>query len=79
MQSLRRREKEISLLIQQALYPAVRLQQYPKSTIDIVIQVLEWDGLWSTIAASISACSLAIADAGIEMVDLISASAMVCV
>ena len=73
----RRRERELSQLIQQALAPAVRLAQCPKCTIDICIQVLESDGLWSTVAAAICAASLALCDAGVEMVDLVSAVALV--
>jgi len=68
-------ERELSVAITQALSHAVRLDQYPKSLIDIYITVLENDG--SDLAAAITCASMALADAGIEMYDLVAGCTMV--
>ena len=49
---------------------SVRLEAYPKSLIDLYITVLEDDG--SALAAAISCASLALANAEIEMIDLVA-------
>ncbi|KAK9720288.1 3'-5'-exoribonuclease [Basidiobolus ranarum] len=67
-------ERELSQIITQALAPSVRLELFPKSVVDIYISVLESDGIGSTVAAAITCASVALADAGIEMLDLVAAS-----
>ncbi|KAI8808475.1 ribosomal protein S5 domain 2-type protein [Cladochytrium replicatum] len=62
-------EKEFSTILQQSLAPAVRLDLIPKSTIDVFVQVLENDGTMACLSAAVSCASLALADAGIEMID----------
>ena len=69
-----RREKELSMIIRQSLEPAIFLKYYPKTLIDVHIQVLCADG--GTRCASIIAASLALADAGIFMRDLVTAVAV---
>ena len=64
-----RREIEISKVLREALEPAVFLEKFPRSMIDVFIEVLEADG--STRVASLTAASLALADAGIPMRDLV--------
>jgi len=54
----------------EALSVAIRLEKYPKSSIDIFVIVLQDDG--GAFAAAINCASLALADAGIEMFDLVS-------
>ncbi|KAF9306165.1 hypothetical protein BGZ74_007367 [Mortierella antarctica] len=66
-------EKNLSLIITQALTPAVRLDLLPKSAIDVYITVLESDGISSCLSAAITAASAALAHAGIEMLDLVAA------
>ncbi|KAF9584902.1 hypothetical protein BGW38_004745 [Lunasporangiospora selenospora] len=66
-------ERELSMILTQALTPAVRLELLPKSAIDVYITVLECDGLSSCFAAAITAASVALAHAGIEMIDLVAA------
>lgn len=61
----------------QALTPAIRLDLVPKSSIDVYVNVLENDGTSSSLAAAISAASVALADAGIEMYDQVAASSIV--
>ena len=66
-----RREIELSKVIREALEPAVFLENYPRTVIDIFIEVLEAQG--STRCAGINAASLALADAGIPIRDLVTA------
>ncbi|MHA1558073.1 MAG: hypothetical protein ACTSPM_14220, partial [Candidatus Heimdallarchaeota archaeon] len=65
-----RREKEISKLLGEALDPALFTYLYPRSVIDVFIEVLQADG--GTRCAAITAASLALADAGIPMRDLVT-------
>ena len=66
-----RREIELSKVIRESLEPAIFLEYYPRTGIDVFVEVLQADG--STRCASITAASLAIADAGIPMRDLVVA------
>ncbi len=68
-----RREVELSKVIRESLEPAVFVDLYPRSGIDIFVEVLQADG--GTRCASITAAALAIADAGIPMRDLVVACA----
>jgi exosome complex component RRP41 len=68
-----RREIELSKVIRESLEPAVFVEYYPRSGIDVYIEVLQADG--GTRCASITAAALAIADAGIPMRDLVVACA----
>lgn len=66
-----RREIELSKVIREALEPAVFVEYYPRTAVDVFIEVLQADG--STRCTSITAASLALADAGIPMRDLVAA------
>jgi exosome complex component RRP41 len=66
-----RREVELSKVIREALEPSIFLEYYPRTGIDVFVEVLQADG--STRCASITAAALALADAGIPMRDLVSA------
>ncbi len=66
-----RREIELSKVIGQALEPALLLEEFPEMGIYIFIEVLQAEG--STRVASITAASLALADAGLPMHDLVAA------
>jgi len=66
-----RREIEISKVVRQAVEPVLFLENYPKTTIDIFIEIIQADG--STRVASVNAASLALADAGVPMRDLVVA------
>jgi len=68
-----RREIELSKVIREALEPAIFLEYYPRSSIDLFIEVLQADG--GTRCAGITVAALALADAGIPMKDLIVACA----
>ncbi|KAJ2778175.1 3'-5'-exoribonuclease [Coemansia javaensis] len=69
-------EKEISLMLEHAVAPAIRLEAYPKACIDAFVTVIESDGKAATIAAAINCISAALADAGIEMYDSVAACSM---
>lgn len=68
-----RRSVEISKVIRGALEPAVILQLFPRTAVDVFIEVLQADA--GTRVAGIAAASLALADAGIPMKDLVAACA----
>ena len=63
-------DQEAAHIIQQALEAVVVLDAYPKSVVDIFCLVLESGG--ADVSVLITAASLAIADAGIPMLDLVS-------
>ena len=69
-----RREKEISMVIANALGPAIFLEEFPRAVIDVFVQVIQADG--GTRCAAINAASLALADAGIPMRSLVPAVAV---
>jgi exosome complex component RRP41 len=69
-----RREIELSKVIREALEAAVISELYPKTTIDVFIEVLQADG--GTRTAGVTAASLALADAGIPMRDLVAGVAV---
>ncbi|HKT21515.1 MAG TPA: exosome complex exonuclease Rrp41 [Nitrososphaerales archaeon] len=64
-----RREIEISKVIREALVPAVIVEDYPRTAIEVWVEVLQSDG--GSRVAGITAASLALADAGINMRDLV--------
>lgn len=68
-----RRDIELSKVIRQALEPAVFLEYYPKTSIQVYIEILQADG--GTRCAGITTAALALADAGIPMRDLVVACA----
>ena len=68
-----RREIEISKVITEALEPAVMLEKFPRTALDVYLEVLQADG--GTRCAALDAASVAIADAGIPMRDLVCACA----
>jgi exosome complex component RRP41 len=68
-----RREIELSKVIRESLQPSIFMEYYPRTMIDVFIEILQADG--GTRCASITAASLALADAGIPMRDLVVACA----
>jgi len=69
-----RRSIELSKVIREAFEGIVLLDQYPKTAIDLTIEVLQADG--GTRCAALVAASVALADAGLPMKDLVSAVAV---
>ncbi len=68
-----RREVELSKVIRESLEPAIFVEYYPRTMVDIYVEVLQADG--GTRCASITAAALALADSGIPMRDLVAACA----
>lgn len=69
-----RRSKEISKVTEFALAPAVDLEKFPSTVIDVQIYIIQADA--GTRTAGINAASLALAHAGIPMKDLICSVAL---
>ena len=68
-----RRSVEISKICSEALSNVVQLGQYPNAAIDIFVEVLQADA--GTRCVGLTAASVALADAGIPMRDLVAACA----
>lgn len=68
-----RREIEISKVTRDALEPALMLDDYPRTAIDVYIEVLQADG--GSRCTGIAGASVALADAGINMRDMVAACA----
>ncbi|MGC1119815.1 MAG: exosome complex exonuclease Rrp41 [Candidatus Methanofastidiosia archaeon] len=68
-----RRAVEIGKVMQGALEPAILVHYYPKSMIEISVEVVQANA--GTRCAGITAVSVALADAGIPMRDLVPACA----
>src|SRR3989338_2383902 len=66
-----RRSKEISLVTEKALLPVLNLEDYPNSVVDVFIELPETEA--GSRCAGICAASMALADAGLDMRDLVSA------
>ncbi|RMD58453.1 exosome complex exonuclease Rrp41 [Candidatus Woesearchaeota archaeon] len=63
-----RRSKEISMVMQNALLPALNLKAYPNTVVDVFVDLPQTDA--GTRCAAITAAAMALADAGLEMTDL---------
>jgi len=72
-----RRSKEISMVTKKALEPVIDLQQFPNSVVDVYIELPQTDA--GSRCAGISAASIALADAGIVMKDLVAAVSVGCI
>ena len=68
-----RREIEISKVIKEALEPAVMLKEFPRTAVDVFMEILQADG--GTRCAALTGASVALADAGIPMRDLVAGCA----
>ncbi len=66
-----RRSKEISLVTEKALLPVLNLDEYPNSVVDVFIELPQTEA--GSRCAGICAASMALADAGLDMKDLVCA------
>lgn len=66
-----RRAKEISLVTEKALLPVVDLKEFPNAVVDVYVELTQTDA--GSRCAGICAASIALADAGIPMKDLVAA------
>lgn len=69
-----RRAQEIAMVMTKSLEPVVDLSAFPNSVVDVFVELSQTDA--GTRCAAISAASIALADAGIPMKDMISAVAV---
>jgi exosome complex component RRP41 len=69
-----RRSREISMVAEKALLPVLNLKEYPNSVVDVFIELPQTDA--GTRCAGITAASMALADAGLSMKDMVSAVAV---
>ncbi len=69
-----RRGTEISKVIKEALEPALFLKDFPKTKIDVFMEVIQADS--GTRVAALTAAAVALADAGIPMRDLVASTAV---
>lgn len=69
-----RRSKEISMVTEKALLPVLNLEDFPNAVVDVFIELPQTDA--GTRCAGICAASMALADAGISMKDLVSSVAV---
>jgi len=68
-----RRATEISKITAEALENVILTNYFPRASIDVYIEVLEADA--GTRCAGLTAASVAVADAGIPMIDMVAACA----
>lgn len=69
-----RRSIEISKVVGEAFSSVIFVEQFPRTTVDIFIEILQADA--GTRCAGITAAAVALADAGIPMRDLVAACAV---
>jgi exosome complex component RRP41 len=69
-----RRELELSKVTREALEASVMSEVYPRTSIDIFIEILQSDG--GSRCAGITAASLALADAGVPLKEIVAACAV---
>ncbi len=69
-----RRSKELSKVLKEAFENVIISENFPKTQIEIYVEVLQSDG--GTRCAALTAAAVALADAGIPMKDILSAVAV---
>lgn len=69
-----RRELELSKVIRESLEGSIMSELYPRTSIDLFIEVLQSDG--GSRCAGVTAASLALADAGIPLKEIVAACAV---
>lgn len=69
-----RRSIEISKVMREAFEPVVMTKNFPRSQIEVYVEVVQAEG--GTRVASLTAAAVALADAGIPMTDMVSAIAV---
>jgi exosome complex component RRP41 len=69
-----RRSKELSKVIREAFENVIISENFPKTQIEIYVEILQSDG--GTRCAAVTAAAVALADAGIPMKDMINAVAV---
>lgn len=67
-------ERDLSAALAESLQPGACLHRYPRAQVDVNVVVLENDG--SVLAHAVTCASMALADAGIEMYDMVLGCAL---
>lgn len=70
-------DRSLAVAIHQSIASSVCLKQFPKSTIDVFITIIENDGIEGCVASGSIAASTALAVAGIEMFGLVASCSAV--
>ena len=65
-----RRSKELSMVIEKALVPVLNLDEFPNAVVDLFVEFPQTDA--GTRCAGICAASMALADAGLFMKDMVA-------
>ena len=65
-----RRSKELSMVIEKALVSVLNLEEFPNAVVDVFIELPQTDA--GTRCAGVCAASMALADAGLAMKDLVA-------
>lgn len=68
-----RRDIELGMIIRDALSPAIFLKEFPRTAIDVFIEIIQSDG--GTRCAGITSAAIALANAGIPMRGLVTSVA----
>lgn len=68
-----RRSKEIAKVMRDALAPAIMLEKYPRTAISVYVEIINANA--GTRCAALTASAIALADAGIEMRDMLTSVA----
>ncbi|HDQ59920.1 MAG TPA: exosome complex exonuclease Rrp41 [Candidatus Woesearchaeota archaeon] len=68
-----RRSIELSMVIRNSVLPAIMVKEYPNKAIELYVSIIQADA--GTRCAAISAASMALADAGIAMKDMVASVA----
>ena len=69
-----RREMELSMVIRNALEPIMMTELFPRTVVEVFIEILQADG--GTRVAGLTAAALALADAGIPLRGIVSGCAV---
>ena len=72
-----RRSKEISMVTEKALISVLNLEEFPNAVVDVFIELPQTDA--GSRCAGICAASIALADAGLVMKDMVAAVAAGCI
>ncbi|KAI8384245.1 ribosomal protein S5 domain 2-type protein [Radiomyces spectabilis] len=72
-----KRSLEVATFIRQTFEPVIQTSQFPRSQIDIYLQIFQHDG--GILQACINAATMALVDAGIPMIDYVCACSAGCI
>lgn len=71
-ENLTKKEQFLSVALKKALEPVICLHEFPNFQIDIMVYILQDDGC--TLSSAINCCGAALAEGGIPIYDIITAS-----